>query len=741
MIVRSLLLAFAMGMFSQSLHAESCNTKTELALLVKAKSEKCSQAIQTLSGRTSIDLANLPGDTLKPLASLTKLQDLKFAATGSFDLVDISSLTKLKSLWIYGGSTSSELIASELNFPKLTSLTVYSEGVTSLGSLSSVPKLKDLSIASSSLQSIAGIEDAIKLERLTIKTDVNIDLDPIGSLEKLKELTIFGDNISDWSFLKNLPKLTSLSIYSKNFRDASFLKDIGRLKSIYLYNSAVANLGDLPGALDTVSLGYASYAADELAHLASRDLDHLSLLSIETSSVKFVERMTSLSYLEISGGALTETLNLESLKNLKEINFNRSRLTVEGIGQMKMLKTVSANYSASIELAQVNSSVESLSIAGYSATDISQISRFGFLSFLNVNHSILGTSSNSLSELTQLQILLAAQAGMNNLAWLKNEKLTHEKLRYLDISGNPVDSYIFQSLEMLPELDYLNLTDTNVNNLDLFDRVRNPFLFTIDWHKEVPVSAEIPNRRSLDALEILANERIEAIEDALEVLARLRQAKQAGSGSSQILNSISSSLAEKAAMTIQRKLAKILATQYLVVKDNEVLQLTFDELTSESLSIQRGEIGYDSFAFHKELGKYDLADASLEEISDLFIEERGGQYKFKDAIVNKNTEDEESQIALKIWRKLKRVVDSSETLLESYIFVTSLMSEGSDLNSSDATNKARESLELAVSDAEKFYAKIQDLSEPLEFEAYGRLRRIVDTIEEGIREGVENDQR
>ena len=70
------------------------------ALLKVAKTQNCSQANETLTNLTSLDLRENQISDIKPLSNLTKLTSLDLRGNQISDIKPLSNLTKLTSLYL-----------------------------------------------------------------------------------------------------------------------------------------------------------------------------------------------------------------------------------------------------------------------------------------------------------------------------------------------------------------------------------------------------------------------------------------------------------------------------------------------------------------------------------------------------------------------------------------------------------------------------------------------------------------
>ena len=103
--------------------------RTVEALLKVAKTQNCSQANQTLTKLTSLELWGNKISDIKPLSNLTKLTSLDLSVNQISDIKPLSNLTKLTSLYL--GENKISDIQPLSNLTKLTEVDLTKNPLTS----------------------------------------------------------------------------------------------------------------------------------------------------------------------------------------------------------------------------------------------------------------------------------------------------------------------------------------------------------------------------------------------------------------------------------------------------------------------------------------------------------------------------------------------------------------------------------------------------------------------------------
>ena len=145
--------------------------------------------------------------SLKPLASLSKLESLYLWAEQISDLEYLANLPKLSHLSIESGSLSDINPLGEC--AELKELEISSDNVSDISCLANLTELFYLGIHSPEVSDVSALSKLNNLTELSI-SGTNVDLSPIAKLPNLTELSIYDTNVSDLSPLAKLPNLEKL---------------------------------------------------------------------------------------------------------------------------------------------------------------------------------------------------------------------------------------------------------------------------------------------------------------------------------------------------------------------------------------------------------------------------------------------------------------------------------------------------------------------------------------------------
>jgi internalin A len=125
--------------------------RTVEALLNVAETRNCSQANQTLTKLTSLDLGENEISDIKPLSNLTKLTSLELWGNKISDIKPLSNLTNLTDLYLWENKISD--IKPLSNLTKLTTLYLRENKISDIKPLSNLTNLTYLDLAKNPLTS------------------------------------------------------------------------------------------------------------------------------------------------------------------------------------------------------------------------------------------------------------------------------------------------------------------------------------------------------------------------------------------------------------------------------------------------------------------------------------------------------------------------------------------------------------------------------------------------------------
>jgi len=138
--------------------------RTVEALLKVAKTQNCSQANQTLTKLTSLDLGENEISDIKPLSNLTKLTSLELWGNKISDIKPLSNLTNLTDLYLWENKISD--IKPLSNLTKLTTLSLGGNQISDIKPLSNLTNLTDLDLGENQISDIKPLSNLTNLAYL-----------------------------------------------------------------------------------------------------------------------------------------------------------------------------------------------------------------------------------------------------------------------------------------------------------------------------------------------------------------------------------------------------------------------------------------------------------------------------------------------------------------------------------------------------------------------------------------------
>ena len=135
-------------------------------LLNVAKTQNCSQANQTLTKLTSLNLSVNQISDIKPLSNLTNLTSLSLSGNKISDIKPLSNLTKLTTLDLLGNQISD--IKPLSNLTKLTSLYLSGNQISDTAPFSNLTNLTKLDLSGNQISDIKPLSNLTNLTFLSL---------------------------------------------------------------------------------------------------------------------------------------------------------------------------------------------------------------------------------------------------------------------------------------------------------------------------------------------------------------------------------------------------------------------------------------------------------------------------------------------------------------------------------------------------------------------------------------------
>ena len=291
--------------------------------------------------------------------------------------------------------------------------------------------LYSLTFRTYATSNLEGIEQLINLEKLESLTIQYVNLDSLEKIEKFTNLKYFSigfmDNLTDLSSIAKLTNLKELYIYNcKNLKDISCLKDLINLTTFSITGTAV-----------------------------------------EDASV--VENFTKLTELNLNSNKLKAVPNLSKIDDFSNLNYDGYKSMFIASNEITDISGFNGTNFSSIDL--TNNKIE----------DLNCLTNVPNLDFIVVRNNLLEnvenlpeqvihidfsnnklTNLDFLKDVPKLQRLYVSGNQITDISGVENLKNT---LEGFDASKNKiVDASV---IKKLTNLNYLNLADTEIEELDV----------------------------------------------------------------------------------------------------------------------------------------------------------------------------------------------------------------------------------------------------------------------------------
>lgn len=309
--------------------------------------------------------------------------------------------------------------------------------------LSQLKNLKELSITGCALDDadVKIIGGMTSLEELSLRGNIDIkDITPLSNLTGLTHLYLSATGIEDISCLSGLTKLTWLSISETKVADVSPVENLTVLKTLEM-----SNLLNLDRTTIHLPITLTSF------HCNNNGL----------TDVEFLNELTELSYVELSGNSLTDISPLAT-KQLIRVDISDNQIS-----------DITPVSSAGSELYANNNQITDIScLKGTKASDIrlsgNQISDISALEG-NDGISVLELGNNVISDISALKdcFKIRSLTLNNNQISDITAIATIDKLKSLDLSFNQISdiSPLAQNQNLVNTNEYLHLENNEIKDV------------------------------------------------------------------------------------------------------------------------------------------------------------------------------------------------------------------------------------------------------------------------------------
>jgi Leucine-rich repeat (LRR) protein len=214
---------------------------------------RLSKQVEELDENTLLELDSLSYADVPPPQSISSIKGLEYCKNliylhlGSQNISDISplsSLTKLKNLWLDQNEKIADITLLE-NLTELVELNLSCNLITDISSLKRMVSLEYLNLRYNPIDDIAALGNMNELKKLWMSQASIDDLSPLSQLNNLEILWLNDCDINDISQLNNLTNVKTLKLASNNIEDISALSNMEKLEWVALELNNISDISPL----------------------------------------------------------------------------------------------------------------------------------------------------------------------------------------------------------------------------------------------------------------------------------------------------------------------------------------------------------------------------------------------------------------------------------------------------------------------------------------------------------------
>ena len=199
---------------------------------------------------------------------------------------------------------------------KLTSLNLFSNGISEIDFLGNLTSLEILDLSQNKIVDFSTLSNLTSLIFFNLSNNQLSDISALSKLTSLTSLYLSENQLSDISALSNLTSLTELYLSTNQLSDISALSNLTSLTSLYLSNN---QLSDISALSNLTSLTYLVLSYNQLSDISAfsnlTSLTYLVLSYNQLSDISALSKLTSLELIQIDNNPCTENENLKSREN------------------------------------------------------------------------------------------------------------------------------------------------------------------------------------------------------------------------------------------------------------------------------------------------------------------------------------------------------------------------------------------------------------------------------------------
>lgn len=245
-----------------------------------------------------------------------------------------------------------------------------------------------LNLPNRQITDLTGLEHAINIRSLNFSSNQIQNITPLRKLTKLTSLNLFRNPINDITPLAELKNLTGLNCRGTHINNITPLARLTRLSTLNLIESPISDIAPISGLTNLTELRLGSFqqTISDITHLQGLvNLNHLDLIRVSSTDIRFISRFTRLKYLSFLDVPVSDISPLTGLTELRSLSINRGK--IRDVHPLTGLKNL-----------------ERLSLHGNHINDITPLTKLTNLRELHLYHNQISDVS-PLVELVNLQTL------------------------------------------------------------------------------------------------------------------------------------------------------------------------------------------------------------------------------------------------------------------------------------------------------------------------------------------------
>ena len=492
----------------------------------------------TLRNAVNLEMIDLTNNNFTSLDSVfaegVKYGKLREVYLSNNQLTDINALQRAPmvtylSLASNGLTTAGTAVIAD--YPYLSYLSLAHNKIDSVEHLTSLKYLTELRLHHNALTDVRALRGLVNLEILYLGHNKIQDIGFLNSLTALEVLYVNDNQITDFSNLSSLSKLELLNVSNNKISSLSVLRNYtGTLTEIYAENNRLTDFSFINGAEKLHILMLAGnkteLAQDNMVSWLSglKNMEVLTLSDIRLNDLSFLSNMNKLARLDVASCGLSafsgETSNIDAIAgryaNLRVLDISNNDMRgyeneLLKLRNCTLLTTLYAdNVCENLDVYTIAYSMPDLkfiSLENCGIQSMEWLSKYNELVYVNLAGSKissvdLNSSLSNASRKTLEELYLDTSA--ENCSFADAYRLADFNLRKLSLEGVAVNR--IEHLPYLPNVEYLNLSKTGIENL-VGDDAEMASLYSIQRYTKVSVvdvsylEADISPLEELPALE------------------------------------------------------------------------------------------------------------------------------------------------------------------------------------------------------------------------------------------------